>query len=379
MPIQKSSTKLLPHVTNGFDITNSPCGLRNHQLKLTRCRCRNHQWNCFHGWHVDSTTQKTPMASEIINENRVATASKIINETGSTGDAWIRQRKQPLLTQKSATKIKWCRLNNHQRNWFHGWHMDLTSQIALLSSEVTANAEIINETASTADTWIRQCKQLLWVQKSSTKTESLPTQKSSTGDTWIWQCKQPLWVQKSSKKTESLPTPKSSTKLLTRLMHGFESTHSRWQLRNHQRKLSRCKLRNHQRNCVQGRIMDLTPQTALMGSEIIKENWVAAFFEIISKTASTSEAWIRQRKQPMWAQKSSKKTKSLPTQKSSTKLLPRVTHGFDSANSLCWLRNHQQKLSRCRLNNHQRNWFHGWHMDLTSLTTPVGSKVAANA
>jgi hypothetical protein len=46
------------------------------------------------------------MASEIINENRVATASKIINETGSTGDAWIRQRKQPLLTQKSATKIK---------------------------------------------------------------------------------------------------------------------------------------------------------------------------------------------------------------------------------------------------------------------------------
>jgi len=33
----------------------------------------------------------------------------------------------------------------------------------------------------------------------------------------------------------------------------------------------------------------------------------------------------------MWAYKSSTKTESLATQKSSTKLLPRVMHGFDSA------------------------------------------------
>jgi hypothetical protein len=33
----------------------------------------------------------------------------------------------------------------------------------------------------------------------------------------------------------------------------------------------------------------------------------------------------------MWALKSSTKTESLQNQKSSTKLLPWVTHGFDSA------------------------------------------------
>jgi len=55
--------------------------------------------------------------------------------------------------------------------------------------------------------------------------------------------------------------------------------------------------------------MDLTTQTAPAASEIF------------NGTASTGDAWIRQRKQPMWLQKSS------------TKLLPRVAHGFDSANS----------------------------------------------
>jgi len=69
--------------------------------------------------------------------------------------------------------------------------------------------------------------------------------------------------------------------------------------------------------------------------------------EIFNKTASTGDAWIRQRKQ------------HLRPQKSSTKLLPRVTHAFDNANNPCGLRNHQRKLSRWRLTNHQRNYFHG--------------------
>jgi len=56
--------------------------------------------------------------------------------------------------------------------------------------------------------------------------------------------------------------------------------------------------------------------------------------EIFNETASTGDPWIRQRKQPMGLQKSS------------TKMLPRVTHAFDSANSPCGLRNHQRKLSR---------------------------------
>jgi hypothetical protein len=110
--------------------------------------------------------------------------------------------------------------------------------------------------------------------------------------------------------------------------------------------------------------MDSTAQRALVGYEIFKEHSVAAESEIINETASTGDAWIRHSKQPMWPQKSS------------MKVLPRVTHGFDSANSPrvlesinetattgdacirerkqpCGLRNHQRKLSRWRLKNHQ--------------------------
>jgi hypothetical protein len=105
--------------------------------------------------------------------------------------------------------------------------------------------------------------------------------------------------------------------------------------------------------------MDSTAQTAHVGLEIINENLVAGDSKIINETAYTGEAWIRQRKEPMWALKSSTKTQSLKNQKSSPKLLPRVLHAFDSANSPCGLRNHQRKLSRWRLKNHQRNCLQG--------------------
>jgi hypothetical protein len=45
--------------------------------------------------------------------------------------------------------------------------------------------------------------------------------------------------------------------------------------------------------------MDSTAQTA------------PAALEIFNETASTGDAWIRQLKEPMWATKSSTKTKSL--------------------------------------------------------------------
>jgi hypothetical protein len=67
--------------------------------------------------------------------------------------------------------------------------------------------------------------------------------------------------------------------------------------------------------------MDSTAQTAPVASENINE------------TSSTGDAWIRQRKEPLWAMKSSRNTQSLQNQKSSTKLLLRVTHAFESANS----------------------------------------------
>jgi hypothetical protein len=69
--------------------------------------------------------------------------------------------------------------------------------------------------------------------------------------------------------------------------------------------------------------MDSTAQTTPAASEIFNE------------TASPRDPWIRQRKQLQ------------RPQKSSTKLLPLVTHGFDSANSPYGFRKHQQ------------NFFHG--------------------
>ena len=47
--------------------------------------------------------------------------------------------------------------------------------------------------------------------------------------------------------------------------------------------------------------MHATEQTAHVGLEIINKNSVAAESEIITESASTGDAWIRQRKQPMWA------------------------------------------------------------------------------
>jgi len=116
--LQKSSMKLLSRVTPRFDSANSPSGLKNHQR------------NFFHGWPLDGTAQTAPLASQIINE------------TASTGDAWIRQREQPLGTTKSSTKllrrvthgfysaISPYGLRNHQWNCFHGCRVDLTAQTA---------------------------------------------------------------------------------------------------------------------------------------------------------------------------------------------------------------------------------------------------------
>jgi hypothetical protein len=57
--------------------------------------------------------------------------------------------------------------------------------------------------------------------------------------------------------------------------------------------------------------MDSTAQRALVGYEIFNKNSVVAELEIINETASTGDAWIRQRKEPLWAMKSSTKTQSL--------------------------------------------------------------------
>jgi len=76
-----------------------PCWFKNSQWKLSHCRLKNHQRNCFHRWPMDSSAPTTPVDSELMNENSGTTDSEIINKTISSGDAWIHQRPQPLLTQ----------------------------------------------------------------------------------------------------------------------------------------------------------------------------------------------------------------------------------------------------------------------------------------
>jgi hypothetical protein len=151
-------------------------------------------------------------------------------------------------------------------------------------------------------------------------------------DAWIWQCKQLLWAQETSKKTETLPSQKSSPKPLGQLTRGVDSANSSCGLRNHQRiahitcglrnhqwKLSLCYLWNHQQNWFHGWRVDSSAQPAPVGSEIMKENWDAAESKLVTETTCIADAWSRQGKQLLWAQESSTKTKSLPTHKSSMK------------------------------------------------------------
>ena len=51
-------------------------------------------------WRVDSSQFPALFDLETINESWATAVSEIINETDYKGDAWIRERPLPLLTQK---------------------------------------------------------------------------------------------------------------------------------------------------------------------------------------------------------------------------------------------------------------------------------------
>jgi hypothetical protein len=125
-----------------------PCWLRHSQRKLVRCRLRNHHLKTFQIWRVDSEVLAAPLDSEKVNENWVGGDWEIVNETTSKGDAWIRQRAQPLLTDKKSMKLSHYRLRNRQRNRFQRWPVDLSAPTAPVDSE------IVNENGFTADSEI---------------------------------------------------------------------------------------------------------------------------------------------------------------------------------------------------------------------------------
>jgi len=137
-------------VTYGFDTANSPCGLRNNQR------------NCFHGCRVDSTAQSAPVALE---HQRKQSRCRLKNHQRKCFHGWRLDStvQSTPMASKRYRKLSRCRFRNHLWKCFHGWHMDSTAQTAHRDSE------IINETESTCDSWIQQHNQPLGTQKSSTK------------------------------------------------------------------------------------------------------------------------------------------------------------------------------------------------------------------
>ena len=97
---RKSSTKQIPKVTLGFISAPSPSWLRKGRWKLSQCRLKNHHRDSFQRWRVDSEALAGPVDSDNVNENGVGADSEMVNETPSTGDAWIRESTHPLLIQK---------------------------------------------------------------------------------------------------------------------------------------------------------------------------------------------------------------------------------------------------------------------------------------
>jgi hypothetical protein len=77
--------------------------------------------------------------------------------------------------------------------------------------------------------------------------------------------------------------------------------------------------------------MDSSTHTAPVDLETVKQDSVTGLSEIVTKNVSRADAWIHQRTLPLFTQKESRKTESLPTQKSSLKMFPQLTHGFISA------------------------------------------------
>jgi len=140
-------------------------------------------------------------------------------------------------------------------------------------------------------------------------------------------------------KIEPLPSSKSSTKLIPKVTRGFVSAHSPCWLTNSQRKVSRCWLRNNHLKTFQRWCVDSEVLVAPVDLEKVNENWVGA-------------DW-----------------------KSLTKQLPKVTPGFVSAPSPCWLSKSKWKLSHYCLRNHQQNWFVRWRVDSSEPTAPVDSEI----
>jgi hypothetical protein len=151
----------------------------------------------------------------------------------SKADVWIRKRSQPLLTQKNSTK----QLPKVARGFVNAYSL--------------CDSEIVNENLVTADS-------------------EIITETSSKGDAWIRKCSKPNWLRKGQRKW------------------------SRCRLGNRHRKtLEMCRLENHHRNTFQRWSVDLEELTTPVDLEKLNDNGVGADWEIITETPSKADAWIQ--------------------------------------------------------------------------------------
>jgi hypothetical protein len=156
-----------------------------------------------------------------------------------TGPCWLRN---------SQRKLVRCRLRNHHLKTFQRWCVESKILADPVDSEkvhanwVTADSEII-------------------------------TQTSSKGDAWIRKRSQPLLTRISSTKMESVLTQNSSTKHLPQMTPRIVSAPSPCWLRNSQRKLVRCRLRNHHLKTFQSWRVDSELLTAPVDSERGQRKW----------------------------------------------------------------------------------------------------------
>jgi len=146
----KKWTKQLPKVTRGFRRARSPCWLRKSQQKWSRWRLGNHHQNTFLRWRVDLEAPQLLLTTKKWTKQ----LPKVMHGFGrARSPCWVRniQRKQSR-----------CRLRNYHRNSFQRWRVDSEALVAPFDIEkvnkngVGADSEILNETPSIGDAWIRE-------------------------------------------------------------------------------------------------------------------------------------------------------------------------------------------------------------------------------
>ena len=153
-------------LTPGLVSAHSPSWLRNRHRKLSRCRLKNHHQNYFPSWRLVSSAHTIPVVLVIITEN-LADDLEIINETASRVDAWIGQRTQSQLTQKSTPKTESLPPWKSSPTLLPSWHLVSSMRtvpidsIIVTENRLADDSEIINKTAYTAEAWIRPCTESL--------------------------------------------------------------------------------------------------------------------------------------------------------------------------------------------------------------------------